>query len=56
MDKKCYRSHAFFGRQNECFERSQGDPVKFLTHNNNEQQVRAQANVYSFNKTFDSHT
>ena len=52
IEKKCYRSHAFFVDKTSVlkFESSQGDPVYFLPHKNNEQQVRAPANVYLFNQ------
>ena len=55
---KCYRSHAFFVDKTSVlkFESSQGDPVCFLPHKNNEQQVRAPANVYLFNQTYCSYT
>ena len=55
---KCYRSHAFFVDKTSVlkFESSQGDPVCFLSHKNNEQQVRASANVYLFNQTYYSYT
>ena len=33
-DKECFWLLAFFCRQNECFESSQGDPINFLHHNN----------------------